>query len=198
MFFFFLNAHFPLLLPWNQRSLQIYYRAVEWTGSSHELFSIVASARFDTGCSDTYRVGGREKRREKERKREDCRWFPANALLAHRWCAWYKKFQCLISEVKRTRSVHWGDSPMMDMVLQLWLSQRVFLGKNKRCRVILLGLKCSWGWDIWLLSTPARSSRGGEGKCLSLPLHYRTPSPTVESALSPSTLCTPYRLPPGT
>ena len=55
-------------MPWNQRSLEIYDRAVEWAGSSRELLSIVASAKFDIGCSGTYREGGREK--TKERKKE--------------------------------------------------------------------------------------------------------------------------------
>lgn len=57
-----------MLLPWNKRSLQTYNRAVEWAGSSRELFSIVASASFDIGFSDTCREGGRAK--ERERKRE--------------------------------------------------------------------------------------------------------------------------------
>lgn len=98
-----------MLLPWNQTSLQIYNRAVEWAGSSHELCSIVTSAKFDAGFSDTCREGRKEK--ERERKRKNRWWFPTNALLAHRWCARYGKVQCLICEVKRTQCLHWGDSP---------------------------------------------------------------------------------------
>lgn len=97
-------------MPWNQRSLQIYYRAVEWAAFSHELFSIVASVRFDVEFSDTCREQEREK--EKERKRKNCRWFPANALLALKWCAWYGKVHCMTCEVKRTHYVYWeGDRP---------------------------------------------------------------------------------------
>lgn len=55
-------------MPWNQRSLEIYDRAVEWAGSLRELFSIVASAKFDIGCSGTYTEGGREKAKERERE----------------------------------------------------------------------------------------------------------------------------------
>lgn len=92
-----------LLLPWNQRSLQISNRAGEWASSRCEVFSVVASARFDTRFHDICSWKEVEEEGEKERKllMTSCKCPVGTQVM----CT-VEKVQCLVCEVKRTRCVH--------------------------------------------------------------------------------------------
>lgn len=145
----------------------------------------------------TQREGGRRRRKG----RENCQWFPANALLVH-------KVTCLVQ--KSSEPGMWREEDSVCALRRRWSHRRWWdvlfhLCPSTRLSqwVFIVDMVLGYSpWDELLLlgrghlapQHPGLLQKRRKGKMFISPM----PSPRVESALSPSTLRTSCRLPLGT